>query len=512
MSDEESPWKSKTRYEIIDWKKLLVKKYHNKLCGKSTGGKETGTGPAIKNNYMSNQLPFSELTAISPLDGRYRSKVQDLAPFVSEYALIKFRTEIEINYLLALSDAGVARKFTDDEKQKLQSLLEPSFEDIKKVKEIEQETRHDVKAMERTLRGHLEGTSLEDQIEMIHIGLTSEDINNLAYRLILKRGTDQVIPAIKEIITVLSDWANSYKNVPMLARTHGQAAVPTTLGKEMVNFAVRLNRQVIKLEKQKLTGKLNGAVGNFNALSYVYPETDWIEFSEKFISSLGFEPNLITTQINQYDDVAEYLQTIHRINSILIDFDQDMWRYISDEWFVQIAKKGEVGSSTMPQKVNPIDFENSEGNLGIANGLIESLSRKLLISRLQRDLSDSTTVRNYGMILGYSLIAYKSILTGVSRVNPNIDKINCRLNKDWAILGEGVQTLLRKSQVKDPYSLISSLTRGEKVDEKQWENWVNNLPVSDEDKQKLHSLTPEKYVGLATKLTEKALKEINDEK
>lgn len=457
---------------------------------------------------MNDQLPFSELTAISPLDGRYRSKVQDLAPFVSEYALIKNRIEIEIKYLLALSEAGVARNFTDEEKQKLQSLLKLSFEDIKQVKEIEQTTRHDVKAMERTLRSHLEGTSLENQIEMIHMGLTSEDINNLAYRLILKRGTEQILPAIEEIIKTLSEWAEKYKATPMLARTHGQAAVPTTVGKEIVNFAVRLHRQLVKLKKQKLTGKLNGAVGNFNALSYVYPDTDWITFSEKFVTSLGFEPNLITTQINQYDDVAEYLQTIHRINSILIDFDQDMWRYVSDEWFVQVAKKGEVGSSTMPQKVNPIDFENSEGNLGIANGLIESLARKLMISRLQRDLSDSTTVRNYGMILGYSLLAYKSTITGLGRVHPNTEKMNKKLNNDWAILGEGVQTLLRKSKVQDPYSLISSLTRGEKVDSKQWENWINELPISDEDKNTLRELTPEKYIGLAVKLTEKALKEI----
>ncbi len=459
-----------------------------------------------------NNLPFSELTAISPLDGRYRSKVQDLAPFVSEYALIKNRIEIEVKYLLALSEAGVARSFSDEEKQKLQSLLDLSFEDIKQVKEIEQQTRHDVKAMERTLRSYLQGTFLEDQIEMIHIGLTSEDINNLAYRLILQRGTEQIIPAIKEIISALSEWANMYKETPMLARTHGQAAVPTTIGKEMVNFAVRLHRQLVKLQKQKLTGKLNGAVGNFNALSYVYPHVDWIDFSEKFVTSLGFEPNLITTQINQYDDVAEYLQTIHRVNGILIDFDQDMWRYVSDEWFVQVAKKGEVGSSTMPQKVNPIDFENSEGNLGVANGLIEALARKLMISRLQRDLSDSTTVRNYGMILGYSLLAYKSTMTGIGRVNPNLEKINRRLNKDWAILGEGVQTLLRKSKVTDPYSLISSLTRGEKVDAAQWKNWIDGLPIADDDKKTLHELTPEKYIGLAAKLTEKGLKEINDEK
>jgi adenylosuccinate lyase len=456
-------------------------------------------------------FPFSELTAITPLDGRYRSRIEELVPYVSEYALIKFRMEIEIKYLLALSEADVTRKFTDEEKNLLQEILaETDFATIEKVKETENKTRHDVKAMERTLRGMLENTSLKDQLEMIHIGLTSEDINNLAYRLILKRGTEVVLQSLETIIDEIIDRAKQYKAVPMLARTHGQPAVPTTVGKEMVLFATRLNRQVRKLTAQKLTGKLTGAVGNFNALQYVFPETDWIAFSEKFIASFDLNPNLITTQINQYDDVVEYLQNLHRINSILIDFDQDMWRYISDEWFVQTPKQGEVGSSTMPQKVNPIDFENSEGNLVIANGFIESLSRKLVISRLQRDLSDSTTIRNYGTILGYALIGYKSILTGLSRVNPNEEKIAAALNNDWAILGEGVQTLLRKTGADDPYSLISGLTRGEKVDATAWNKWVSDLPIVDDIKNVLLDLTPEKYIGLATKLTDKAVKEIED--
>lgn len=461
---------------------------------------------------MSDQkLPFSELTAISPLDGRYRSRVDELAPFVSEYALIKFRMEIEIKYLLALSESGVTRKFTDEEKQLLQKHLdETDFEDIQQVKETENQTRHDVKAMERTLRSMLEGTSLADQVEMIHIGLTSEDINNLAYRLMLLRGTGAVLETLAKLINELYIRAKTYRDVPMLARTHGQPAVPTTVGKEFAVFAVRLNRQVKKLKTQKLTGKLTGAVGNFNALQYVYPETDWPLFSEKFVSSFGLEPNLITTQINQYDDVVEYLQIFQRINGILIDFDQDVWRYISDEWFSQVAKKGEVGSSTMPQKVNPIDFENSEGNLGIANGLIEAMARKLIISRLQRDLSDSTTIRNYGTILGYSLIGYKSILTGLERISPNEEKIKAALNNEWAILGEGVQTLLRKNGVKDPYSLISGLTRGEKVNGTEWEAWVKQLPVDDTTKSTLRALTPENYIGLAKELTDRALDEIEN--
>jgi adenylosuccinate lyase len=462
------------------------------------------------------KLPLSELTAISPLDGRYRSRIEELSPVVSEYALIKFRMEIEIKYLLSLSEAGVTRPFTDEEKNKLQKYLsELSFEEIEKVKEKETETRHDVKAMERTVRDLLKNTSLEDQLEYIHIGLTSEDINNIAYRLILKRGTDVVLETIDKVVDELVQIAEKNKHVPMLARTHGQPAVPTTVGKEIAVFAVRLNRQVVKLKNTILTGKLTGAVGNFNALQFVFPETDWIKFSEKFISSFDLKPNQITTQINQYDDVVEFLQIFQRINSILIDFDQDMWRYISDEWFVQIPVKGEVGSSTMPQKVNPIDFENSEGNLGIANGLIEALARKLIISRMQRDLSDSTVIRNYGMILGYSLIGYKSILTGLSRVSPNQHKITESLNKDWVILTEALQTLLRSIHYPDPYSAVANATRGQHVDKKFWEIFLENLEKKLEEKdkssfEKIKSLTPETYIGLAKEVTEQAIKEIHE--
>lgn len=458
-----------------------------------------------------NKFTFSELTAITPLDGRYRSRIQELAPFVSEYALIKFRMEIEIKYLLFLSDAGITRKFTNDEKQLLQDYLDQTnIEDIQKVKEKENETRHDVKAMERTLRNMLSGTSLEDQIEMIHLGLTSEDINNIAYRLILIRGTEVILKILNELIDELVMLAERNKDIPMLARTHGQPAVPTTIGKEISTFAIRLNRQVKKLEMQKLTGKLNGAVGNFNALQYVYQDTDWTEFSEKFISSFGLTPNLFTTQINQYDDVVEFLQIIQRINGIIIDLDQDMWRYISDEWFVQIAKKGEVGSSTMPQKVNPIDFENSEGNLVIAIGLMETMSRKLIISRLQRDLSDSTTVRNYGTFLAYSLLGYKSVITGLSRIQPDIQKIKTVLNNDWSTLSEGLQTLLRKNRYPDPYSFASTLLRGKHLDQTQWIKWVNESNFSEDVTKSLLDLTPENYIGLAVKLTERAIKEIRD--
>lgn len=461
----------------------------------------------IKKQHPS--LPYSELTAITPLDGRYRARIDELSTFVSEYGLIKNRLQIEATYLLALSDAGITRKFTTEEKKRLQTIGKLAYEGIERVKEFEKQTRHDVKAMERTFRSLLERTSLEDQLEMIHFGLTSEDVNNIAYRLQLKDATEQIIlPVLSELLNELMARASRYKAMPMLARTHGQPAVPTTVGKEFAVFAVRLAKQLSQLKQKKLTGKLTGAVGNFNALEYVYPDTNWITFSEKFISSFDLIPNLFTTQTNPYEDVIELLQIYQRINTILIDFNQDMWRYISDEWFVQEAKKGEVGSSTMPQKVNPIDFENSEGNLGIANALIEFLSRKLPISRLQRDLSDSTVLRNYGSLLGYSLIGYKSILTGLSRVNANESKITEALHNDWAILGEGVQTLLRKAKVNDPYSLISSLTRGVHVTPQRWEEWVKELPVDEKLKKQLKKLTPQTYIGLAEKLTDQAIVEI----
>lgn len=454
---------------------------------------------------------LSELTTISSLDGRYRTKVEELAPIVSEYGLIKNRIEIEIKYLLALSDAGFTRKFTDEEQKQLIEMSHDEHidENIQKVKEIEEETRHDVKAVERMLRVKLENTSMKDQLEMIHFGLTSEDINNIAYRLQLQRATKKVIlPILEELIDRLIERAEKLKTVPMLARTHGQAAVPTTIGKEFAVFATRLNKQVRKLKNVKLTGKLTGAVGNFNALQYANPEIDWIKFSEGFVSSFDLEPNLNTTQINPTEDILEMLQIVQRVNGIIIDFDQDIWRYISDHWFVQIPKKGEVGSSTMPQKINPIDFENSEGRLGIANSTVDYLVRKLPISRLQRDLSDSTVMRELGMVLGNSLIGYKSALTGLSRIEPNTEKVASALNKDWSILAEGVQTILRKANVPDSYSLIASLTRGESVDPKRWNEWINQLSIAEEIKSELKALAPERYIGLAVTLTERAIAEI----
>lgn len=456
---------------------------------------------------------LSSLSAISPIDGRYREKVKELAPFFSETGLIRTRVEIEARYLVALSDIGVVRPLTSKERKKLESLgPQMSTKDAQRVKEIEDETRHDVKAMERVFREKVAGTSLEDITEMIHFGLTSEDVNNLSYRLMLDRANKQVMqPTLNKIADTLADRAEEYAGITMLGRTHGQAAIPTTVGKEFVNTGMRLRRQIDAIEGEQLTGKLNGAIGNFNAHHLSRPDVDWIAFSAAFVSSLGLEPNLYSTQINPYDDVIALFQAYQRVNNIFIDFDQDMWRYISDDWFVQEARKGEVGSSTMPQKVNPIDFENSEGNLGLANAMIEFFTRKLSVSRLQRDLSDSTVIRNFGTVFAYQLLAYKNTLLGLSKVKPNEEQIERALNHNWAILTEGVQTVLRTAGVENAYDLIKGLSRGQRIGPKEWKLWVNGLPVSEDVKKTLLSLKPLNYLGLVHELTEMGVDEIRNQ-
>ncbi len=452
----------------------------------------------------------SPLFSLSPLDGRYKEQTAPLTPYLSEYALIATRVEIEATYLIFLSEAGILRKLKPGEKNKLSKLgPELSLKHAERVKEIEKETKHDVKAMERVFREMVKDTSLEDIMEMIHFGLTSEDINNLSYRLMIKRASNEVIlPQLNKLLENLIKIAEVYKATPMLARTHGQAAVPTTLGHEFAVFASRLNKEMQTLRSQNLSGKLNGAVGNFNALNLAYPKTDWIKFSEKFTNSLGLFLNLMTTQINTYEDIISYLQTIQRINGVLMDLSQDMWRYISDNFMVQTVKKGEVGSSTMPQKVNPIMFENAEGNLGGANSLIEFFTRKLPVSRLQRDLSDSTVMRNAGSIFGYSYLAYTSLIDGMSRVKPNLVEIEESLNSDWSILSEAAQTILRREGVSDPYTILKDLTRGTRLNEKGWKELVEKLPVEKNVKRELSDLTPHTYIGLAKELTEKTIKEI----
>lgn len=457
-----------------------------------------------------NPFPLNELTAITTLDGRYRKDIVELASYVSEFNIIRTRVEVEAKYLVALSDIGVVKSLKASERKKLNSFGDNiSLEDAGKIKKIEDTIAHDVKAMELAFKEMLAGTSLEDLTESVHMGLTSEDINNLTYRLILKRASDHVIiPNLDSLVTNLVDWADKYKATPMLGRTHGQSAVPTTLGHEFAVFGKRLNKEVRILENSVLEGKLNGAVGNFNALYDRYPDIDWIDFAEKFVRSFGFESNLTTTQIAPYEDVIKDFQTFMRINGILIDFDQDIWRYISDHWLAQEVKKDEVGSSTMPQKVNPIRFENSEGNLGKANAMFEYFSKKLAVSRLQRDLSDSTVIREMGAPLGWSLVAYKNTSEGLKRIWPNEDLIAQALNEDWSILAEPAQTRMRTYGIEDPYTIMKDLTRGERLDEEGWREVVNKLPITESQKKDLLKLTPQTYIGLAVELTERAIEEI----
>lgn len=452
---------------------------------------------------------LSSLDAISPLDGRYHAITQSLAPYFSEGALIHARVEVEVKYLIALSEHGIVRPLTAAEKEQLSALPQLTAHQLERMKEIETITRHDVKAMERGIRELVQGTFLEDVTEMIHFGLTSEDINNLSFRLLFDRARKEVfVPAFEKVVDRLAEQATIHKDLPMLARTHGQDAIPTTVGKELAYFAIRLQRQIKSLLDVQLEGKLAGAVGNFNALVTAQPNVDWIAFSEKFVTSLGLRVNLFVTQIATPEDVIALLQAYTRINGILLDLNQDMWRYVSDGWMTQEVKKGEVGSSTMPQKVNPIDFENSEGNIKVATGMIDSTIHALATSRLQRDLSGSTVIRNVGAALAYSLLAAQSTLTGLQRISPNTAVITKRLNNNWAILTEAVQTILRKNNIPDAYSLIARLSHGQEISEKEWQEWIEKLPVDASIKDSLSKITPQNYLGKAAKLTEMALAEI----
>lgn len=459
------------------------------------------------------KLPLTSLTAISPLDGRYWSKVSELSPFASEFGLIRTRFEVEARYLVELSKVGVVRPLGQQEVDHLLALGSSlTLEHGERVKQIEDTTRHDVKAIERGFRELLAGTSMEDLSEYVHIFLTSEDVNNLSYRLLARRGTDRVImPALDALTDHVMVRANQYKHLPMIARTHGQEALPTTLGKELAVYGVRINEQTRALERHQLRGKLNGAVGNFNSFEVAAPQVDWIAFSKRFVKSLGFEPNLFTTQINPYDDFVELFQVYQRVNGVVLDLDQDVWRYISDHYFALQAVKGEVGSSTMPQKVNPIDYENSEGNLKFANGVLQVFVTALPISRLQRDLSDSTLIRNVGVGLAHSLLAYKNTHAGFGRVIANERAIAEGLSRDWGILGEPVQQVLRMQGVEDPYTLLVNFVRGRHVSPEEWKSWIiTNLPqgISAEARRLLQGLTPQNYLGYAIELTDMAQEEI----
>jgi adenylosuccinate lyase len=452
----------------------------------------------------------SELESISPLDGRYARETKSLREYFSEFALVRDRVRVEIEYLIALSrDTRLVRPLTSDEISQLQSLISNfSIADAREIKEIERVTRHDVKAMENFLRTRLAATSLADLIAWLHFGLTSEDVNLIAQARALRDSRDRLIlPALDELITRLVTLVRQYKSTPLLARTHGQPAVPTTLGKELAVFLARLKKQRARVGAHRFEAKLTGAVGNFNALYAAAPQVDWLAFSAQFMRAHDLEPNLVTTQLVPYDNWLNYFDALRLANSILIDFAQDLWRYISDDYIKSRAVAGEIGSSTMPQKVNPIDFENAEGNLGIANALFEHYTRKLSASRLQRDLSDSTVRRTFGVALGHSFLAYTNLARGLDRIAANTEKMRADLDAHWEVIAEGAQTILRAVGVSDAYEQLMTLTRGKTFSESEFCAWIENLSVDDPTKTRLRALSPFAYVGLAEKIAENTVEQ-----
>ncbi len=460
------------------------------------------------------------LNSISPIDGRYEKYTKDLVPYFSESASMKYKVLMECEYLIALSETrGVEiRKLSEKEKNLIRNVYRNfSLQDAKTISDIElvgykniKATNHDFKAIEYFIKEKLEKTSLKDILEFVHFGLTSEDAGNIAYALMLSDSISNIVmPEIKKIVAELNNLAKKYKSLPMLARTHGQSASPTTFGKEMGIFSARIEKRLKELKNIKIEAKLNGATGNYNALYAAYPKIDWIKFSEKFIESfnktrsLKLEANLITTQIECHDSYAEIFDAIKRINTVLLDFNQDMWRYISDGWVGQKPVAGEVGSSTMPHKINPWFLENSEGNLGTANAFFEFFARKLPISRLQRDLSDSTVLRSIGTAFGHCLIGYKYLNNQLGRVVINKEKMLEDLNNHPEIITEAIQTILRREGVKMPYEQLKELSRGKKVELADIHYFINSLQVSDKIKKELLKITPENYTGLASKLASK---------
>jgi len=441
------------------------------------------------------------ITSISPIDGRYALKTDSLVNCFSEYALIRNRVIVEIYWLKALAkEVGIkqCRVLSGGEEALLDSIITGfDISEAEKIKEIEKTTNHDVKAVEYYLKDQISGTSIEELSEFIHFACTSEDINNLAHAMMLKDGLSEILPIQQDIMEKLQEFYKEWKDVPMLARTHGQTASPTTVGKEMIVFADRLQRQNNQISNIKLLGKMNGAIGNFNAHLAAYPDVDWVNLSKDIIENqLGLTQNLYTTQIEPHDYMAEIFDAISRFNTILIDLNRDIWTYISMAYFGQKTVAGEVGSSTMPHKVNPIDFENSEGNLGLANAIFNHLSSKLPISRLQRDLTDSTVLRNMGVGFGYSLIAYLSTLKGFSKLKLNNHILEKDLDNAWEVLAEPIQTIMRKHGIEKPYEKLKELTRGnECINEKIINDFVNSLNLPEEDKKVLLSLKPSNYIG-----------------
>lgn len=451
-------------------------------------------------------MELSSLTAISPVDGRYASKTKDLRPIFSEYGLIRLRVLVEIRWLQHLAqEPGIPEvpPFSEHANKILNGMVENfAEEDAQRVKNIERTTNHDVKAVEYYLKEKIAGNEeLEAIGEFFHFACTSEDINNLSHGLMLQEARSQVLlPMMDELIDVLTKMAHDYADKPMLSHTHGQPATPTTVGKELANVVYRLRRQRKQFVAVEIYGKMNGAVGNYNAHISAYPDLDWPGTSEKFINSLGIGFNPYTIQIEPHDYIAEYFDVIARFNNILLDMNRDIWTYISFNFFKQKTIKGEVGSSTMPHKVNPIDFENSEGNLGMANAIFQHLASKLTVSRMQRDLTDSTVLRNLGVGVAHSIIAYQSSLKGLSKLELNEARLDSLLDANWAVLAEPIQTVMRRYGVENPYEKLKDLTRGQKIDKQTLTDFVSKLDIPDEGKKQLLSLTPSNYTGIAEKL------------
>lgn len=454
-------------------------------------------------------MQLSALTAISPLDGRYSKKTEQLRPIVSEFGLVYYRLFLEIHWLIALSqEKKIAEisQISTKEQQHLTALLDQfDSNEALKVKAIEKTTNHDVKAVEYYLREALSThPTLHRLCPFIHFACTSEDINNLAYALMIKHAKEKVLlPQLNRLIHQLSELASNTAELAMLSRTHGQPATPTTLGKELKNVAVRLKTQVNQFDHVPITGKCNGAVGNFNAHVIAYPEVDWLTLSKNFVTGLGIEWNAYTTQIEPHDQLAHYLNSLTICHNILIDFARDTWSYIALNYFTQRKAESEVGSSTMPHKVNPIDFENAEGNLGVANALANHLANKLPISRWQRDLTDSTVLRNLGSVFGHATIAYQSLEKGIQKLIPNRMAIANDLNQHWEILAEPIQTVMRRYGVTDAYEQLKTLTRGEAITPLQLHDFIESLTIPAAAKKQLKQLTPENYIGLAATLTNK---------
>ncbi|HEY3425949.1 MAG TPA: adenylosuccinate lyase [Negativicutes bacterium] len=445
------------------------------------------------------------IKSLTPLDGRYESITKPLGDFFSEWALLKYRTHIEIEWLITMA-ANPAfseiRTFSSTEIAFLRNIVINFDEAVaEKIKKIEKTTNHDVKAVEYFLRETLNATSLADVLEFIHFSCTSEDINNLSYALMLKHGIHDVwLPAAEKLVTEVADKAEALKEVPMLAHTHGQPASPTTMGKELAVFVYRWNRQLKQIRSLEYLGKFNGAVGNFNAHQIAYPEVGWADVAKTFVESLGLTYNPLTTQIESHDYVAECFHAINRFNNVVLDFDRDMWLYISLGYFKQKTVSGEVGSSTMPHKVNPIDFENSEANLGLSNALLDHLANKLPISRLQRDLSDSSAQRNIGSAIAYSHIALSYALKGFGKTSINIQTIESHLTDAWEVLSEAVQTVMRKHGHSNAYDKLKEITRGKAIGEAEIKSFIASVDLPAADKARLLALTPQKYIGLAIEL------------